>query len=111
MLEAAYGVIGVEFEPRGYGPWSGEVECALRRLAGLGLVEELPPEVADAARLPPRKGRRAAEGIPLKDPRWRLPEDVKFFAGRDVDDLVEYIRVNYPEYVAVVRDGVGRPTV
>jgi hypothetical protein len=100
LLEAAYGVIGVEFEPHDYGPWSGEVECALRRLVRLGLVEELPPEVAGAARAYrlTEEGRRAVEGIPLKDPRWRLPyEDAEFFARWDVRDLVEYIRVNYPE--------------
>ncbi len=103
LLEAAYGVIGVEFEPHDYGPWSGEVECALRRLVRLGLVEELPPGVTGAAYVyrPTEEGRRAVEGIPLEDPRWRIPyEDAEFFAGRRAGDLVEHIRANCPEYAA-----------
>jgi DNA-binding MarR family transcriptional regulator len=112
LLDVVYGVTGAALER---GPWSGEVECALRRLVGLGLVEELPPERAGAARAYrlTEKGRRAVERIPLEDPRWRLPyEDAAFFARWRAGDLVEYIRVNYPEYVAAARDGrVGRPTV
>jgi hypothetical protein len=61
LLEAAYGVIGVEFEPHGYGPWSGEVECALRRLAKLGLAEELPPEVTGAVYRLTERGRRRGD--------------------------------------------------
>jgi len=88
----------------------------LRHLAvELGLIEELPPERAGTVRAYrlAEKGRRAVERIPLKDPRWRLPyEDAEFFVKWDVDDLVKYIRINYPEYDLVVRDErVGRPTV
>ena len=107
LLEAAYGVIGVEFEPHDYGPWSGEVDGALRRLVRLGLVEELPPEAAGAAHVYrlAEEGRRAveeaAEEIPFEDPRWRLPySDAEFFARWDAGDLMEYVRVNYPEYAA-----------
>ena len=108
LLERVYGIIGVKFEPYNYGPWSKDVEDALRRLAELGLVEERelqkPPEgpehtgVIHVYRLT-KKGRSVVEKIPLKDPRWRLPyADVKFFVGWDVRDLMEYIYVNYPEY-------------
>lgn len=108
LLERVYGIIGVKFEPYNYGPWSKDVEDALRRLAELGLVEERelqkPPEgpehtgVIHVYRLT-EKGRSVVEKIPLKDPRWRLPyADVKFFVGWDVRDLMEYIYVNYPEY-------------
>ncbi len=124
LLERVYGVIGVKFEPYDYGPWSKEVEDALRRLVELGLIEEgelpKPPEgpehtgVMYVYRLT-EKGRRAVERIPLKDPRWRLPyEDVKFFARWDVRDLVEYIYVNYPEYAvnSVIKDKLaGKPAV
>jgi len=51
--------------------------------------------------------RRTLEG----DPRWRLPyAEVMFFVGWDVRDLVEYIYVNYPEYVAisVIKDKLAR---
>ena len=120
LLERVYGVTGVGFEPHDYGPWSKEVEDALRRLVELGLIEERelpkPPEgqehtgVMYVYRLT-EKGRRAVERIPLKDPRWRLPyEDVKFFVGWDVRDLVEYIYINYPEYAvnSVIKDKLAR---
>jgi len=124
LLERVYGVTGVGFEPYDYGPWSKEVEDALRRLVELGLIEEgelpKPPEgpehtgVMYVYRLT-EKGRRALERIPLKDPRWRLPyEDVKFFVEWDVRDLVEYIYVNYPEYAvnSVIKDKLaGKPAV
>jgi uncharacterized protein YwgA len=40
LLEKVYGITGVRFEPYSYGPWSKDVEDALRRLVELGLVEE-----------------------------------------------------------------------
>jgi len=40
LLERVYGIIGVKFKPYIFGPWSEDVEHALRRLVELGLVEE-----------------------------------------------------------------------
>jgi uncharacterized protein YwgA len=108
LLERVYGIIGVKFEPYNYGPWSKDVEDALRRLVELGLIEERelqkPPEGPEHTGvihvyLLTEKGRSVVEKIPLKDPRWRLPyADVEFFVGWDVRDLMKYIYVNYPEY-------------
>ena len=75
--------------------WSKDIEDVLRRLVELGLVEE-----RERVYRLTEKGRSVVEKIPLKDPRWRLPyADVKFFVGWDVRDLMEYIYVNYPEYI------------
>ncbi|NAZ33494.1 MAG: hypothetical protein GU356_04310 [Pyrobaculum sp.] len=120
LLERVYGIIGVKFEPYNYGPWSKDVEDALRRLVELGLVEEreLPkpqdgPEHTGLMYLYrlTEKGRRAVEKIPLKDPKWRVPyAAVRFFVGWDVRDLMEYIYVNYPEYAvnSVIKDKLAR---
>ena len=120
LLERVYGIIGVRFEPYSYGPWSKDVEDALRRLVELGLVEEreLPkpqdgPEHTGLMYLYrlTEKGRSIVEKIPLKDPRWRIPySDVEFFVEWDVRDLMEYIYVNYPEYAvnSVIKDKLAR---
>jgi uncharacterized protein YwgA len=120
LLERVYGIIGVKFEPYNYGPWSKDVDDALRRLVELGLVEEreLPkpqegPEhtgLLYVYRLT-EKGRSVVEKIPLKDPRWRIPyAAVRFFVGWDVRDLMEYIYVNYPEHAvnSVIKDKLAR---
>jgi uncharacterized protein YwgA len=116
LLERVYGITGVRFEPYSYGPWSKDVEDALRRLVELGLVEEreLPkpqdgPEHTGLMYLYrlTEKGRKVVEKIPLKAPKWRLPySDVEFFVEWDVRNLMEYIYVNYPEYAvkSVIKD-------
>jgi hypothetical protein len=81
----------------------------------LGLVEELPPEVTGAVyvyRLAEEGCRiveEIAEEIPFEDPRWGIPySDAKFFATWRAGDLMEYIRVNYPEYtVSPVKGRIG----
>ena len=116
LLEKVYGITGARFEPYIYGPWSKDVEDALRRLVELGLVEERvlqkPPEGPEHTGLMylyrlTEKGRKVVEKIPLKDPKWKLPySDVEFFVEWDVRDLMEYIYVNYPEYAvkSVIKD-------
>jgi hypothetical protein len=75
LLERVYGITGVKFEPYSYGPWSKDVEDALRRLVELGLIEEreLPkpqegPEHTGLMYLYrlTEKGRSVVEKIPLK---------------------------------------------
>jgi len=97
LLERAYGLTKTCFVP-GRIPWSRDVETALRRLVEIGLIEELPER---AYRLT-EEGRRAVEKIPMKDPKFRYSyADIKFFTRWDLDSLVEYIRLNYPQYAAV----------
>jgi uncharacterized protein YwgA len=78
LLERVYGIVGVRFEPYNYGPWSKDVEHALRRLVELGLVEERelqkPLEGPEHTGLMyiyrlTEKGREVVEKIPLKDPK------------------------------------------
>jgi hypothetical protein len=96
LLERVYGLARARFVP-GRVPWSGDVVNALRELASLGLVEELHSR---AYRLT-ENGRMAVERYSMGDPRIRYPfADIRFFIGWDVDALAEYIRVNYPEWVA-----------
>jgi DNA-binding PadR family transcriptional regulator len=96
LLERVYGLARARFVP-GRIPWSGDVVNALRRLASLGLVEELHGR---AYRLT-EDGRMAVERYSMGDPRIRYPfADIRFFIEWDTNTLAEYIKVNYPEWVA-----------
>jgi hypothetical protein len=96
LLEKVYGLTKACFVP-GRIPWSRDVDAALRRLASLGLIEKLPQ--GGAYRLTER-GRMAVERCPLSDVKIRYPfADIQFFIDWNIDTLVEYIRVNYPEFV------------
>lgn len=94
LLERKYGLSKARFVP-GLIPWSGDIVVALRRLASLGLAEELPQ--GGAYRLT-EEGRMTIERYSLGDPRLRHPfADIKSFIEWDVNALAEYIRANYPE--------------
>jgi len=96
LLERVYGLAKIRFV-RGRIPWSGDVAAALRRLASLGLVEELHGK---AYRLT-ENGRMAVERYSMSDPRIRYPfANIRFFIEWDADALAEYIKVNYPEWIA-----------
>ena len=96
LLERVYGLARARFVP-GRIPWSGDVVNALRRLVSLGLVEET---LGKAYRLT-ENGRMAAERYSMGDPRIRYPYvDASFFIEWNMDALAEYIKVNYPEWVA-----------
>ena len=96
LLEKVYGLTKARFV-RGRIPWSGDIAAALKRLASLGLVEET---LGKAYRLT-ENGRMAVERYSMSDPRIRYPYvDASFFIEWDIDALAEYIKVNYPEWVA-----------
>ena len=96
LLERVYGLTKARFV-RSRIPWSGNVVNALKELASLGLVEET---LGEAYRLT-ENGRMAVERYSMGDPRIRYPYvDASFFIEWDVDALAEYIKVNYPEWVA-----------
>jgi len=95
LLERKYGLSKARFVP-GVIPWSGDVVVALRRLASLGLAEELPQ--GGAYRLT-EEGRMTIERYSLGDPKLRYPFiDMKSFIEWDVNALAKHIRVNYPEW-------------
>jgi len=95
LLEKTCGLMGAGFRPNNGVPWSIEVETALKRLASLGFVDELPE---DRGYRLGEKGRRAVGKI-LKHQRRRAPYAVaEFFIRWNMRDLAEYIRANYPEY-------------
>ncbi len=84
------GLIKVCFVP---GPWSEDVDFALKRLTSLGLIEG---REGGAYRLT-ESGKAVVEGYPMSDVRFRYPyAEIRFFIDWDVGTLKEYIRVNYP---------------
>jgi predicted transcriptional regulator len=94
LVERVYGVMGIMFKP---GPWSKDVEKALRRLVRLGLVEEAPNEPERAYRLT-EAGYSVVEEIPV-DMGWEYPYlRAKTFIDWGVEELTRYIQINYPEY-------------
>ena len=96
LLERVYGLTKAHFV-RGRIPWSEDVVNTLRRLTSLGFVEETPGK---AYRLT-ENGRTAVERYSMGDPRIRYPfADIRFFIEWDTNTLAEYIKVNYPEWVA-----------
>jgi len=99
LLEKTYGATGASFRPNGGSiPWSIEVETALKKLASLGFVDELPE---DRGYRLGEKGLQAVGKLLLKDPKWRLPyTDAKLFTRLNIRNLAERIRSNYPEYSA-----------
>jgi len=118
LVEKVYGVTGAKFKPYKYGPWSKDVEEALKRLKKLDLVEEealnKPPEGpehtgAEYVYRLTEKGRETAEKIPVRDMGWEYPYiRAKTFIDWDVRELTRYIYINYPEYASesVIRDKV-----
>ncbi len=83
------GLIKVCFVP---GPWSEDVDFALKKLASLGLIEE-----REGAYRLTESGKAVVERYPMKDVRFKYPySEAKFFIEWDLNTLKEYIRVNYP---------------
>ena len=99
--EVGEDLVQARFVPHRFGPWSMDVERALKRLAEEGLVEKRVEDGTEVYRLT-REGRKVAERIlaVLREaPQWSDIDEIFKMAGKaPLWALLGYIYTFYPQW-------------